>query len=104
MMSSWNFRGFMAMLSKTELKENLSKSIAKVVFNKSDGSTRIMNCTLMANYLPMIIKEEQVAHVPRKQNDEVLAVWDLDNQGWRSFNINSVIEVQYIGEDNAAST
>lgn len=92
------------MLSKTELKENLSKSIAKVVFNKSDGSTRIMNCTLMANYLPMVISEEKVAHVPRKQNDEVLAVWDLDNQGWRSFNINSVIEVQYIGEENAAST
>ena len=85
------------MLSKTELKENLTKSVAKVVFNKSDGTVRMMNCTLMADYLPMVIREEQVAHVPRKQNDEVLAVWDLDNQGWRSFNVNSVIEVEYIG-------
>jgi hypothetical protein len=91
------------MLSKTELKENLAKSVAKVVFNKSDGSIRIMNCTLMADYLPMVIIEEKVAHVPRKQNDEVLAVWDLDNHGWRSFNINSVIEVQYIGVENATS-
>ena len=87
------------MLSKIELKESLSKCVAKVVFNKSDGTVRMMNCTLMADYLPMTISEEKVAHVPRKQNDEVLAVWDLDNKGWRSFNVNSVIEVQYIGVD-----
>ncbi len=87
------------MLSKIELKESLSKCVAKVVFNKSDGTVRMMNCTLMADYLPMAISEEKVAHVPRKQNDEVLAVWDLDNKGWRSFNVNSVIEVQYIGVD-----
>jgi len=89
------------MLSKIELKESLSKCVAKVVFNKSDGTVRMMNCTLMADYLPMAISEEKVAHVPRKQNDEVLAVWDLDNKGWRSFNVNSVIEVQYIGVDRA---
>jgi hypothetical protein len=89
----------MAMLSKIKLKENLSKCVAKVVFKKSDGTVRMMNCTLMADYLPMVISEEKVAHVPRKQNDEVLAVWDLDNKGWRSFNVNSVIEVQYIGVD-----
>jgi hypothetical protein len=84
----------MAMLSKIELKENLSKCIAKVVFNKSDGTVRMMNCTLMADYLPMVISEEQVAHVPRKQNDDVLAVWDLDNSAWRSFRLDSIIEVQ----------
>lgn len=85
------------MLSKAELKENLSKSVAKVVFNKSDGSTRIMNCTLMANFLPERKLDENVCNIPRRENDDVLAVWDLDNEGWRSFNINSVIEVEYIG-------
>lgn len=85
------------MLSKTELKENLSKSVAKVVFNKSDGSTRIMNCTLISEFLPEKKLDESVRHVPRRENDEVLAVWDLDNKGWRSFNVNSVIEVEYIG-------
>ena len=91
------------MLSKTELKENLSKSVAKIVFNKSDGSTRIMNCTLMSNFLPQRKLDENVRHVPRRENDEVVAVWDLDNQGWRSFNVNSIIEVEYIGEEYAAS-
>lgn len=85
------------MLSKAELKENLSKSVAKVVFNKSDGSTRIMNCTLISEFLPQKMLEENARHVPRRENDEVLAVWDLDNEGWRSFNVNSIIEVEYIG-------
>ena len=97
MMNLWNFRGFMAMLSKTELKENLSRSVAKVIFNKSDGSTRIMNCTLISEFLPEKRLDESVRHVPRRENDEVLAVWDIDSNGWRSFNVNSVIEVEYIG-------
>lgn len=85
------------MLSKTELKENLSRSVAKVIFNKSDGSTRIMNCTLISEFLPEKRLDESVRHVPRRENDEVLAVWDIDSNGWRSFNVNSVIEVEYIG-------
>ena len=85
------------MLSKAELKENLSKSVAKVVFNKSDGSTRIMNCTLISEFLPQKKLDENARYVPRRENDEVLAVWDLDNEGWRSFNVNSIIEVEYIG-------
>lgn len=91
------------MLSKTELKEKLSKSVAKVIFNKSDGTVRIMNCTLMSSFLPQQKLDENVRPVPRRENDEVVSVWDLDNQGWRSFNVNSVIEVEYIGEEYAAS-
>jgi hypothetical protein len=85
------------MLSKVELKEHLSKHIAEITFNKVDGSVRKMNCTLMTDYLPHVISEEQVAHVPRVQTDEVLAVWDLDKQGWRSFRIDSITNVNYIG-------
>ena len=28
-----------------------------------------------------------------KQNENVLAVWDIDSEGWRSFRIDSVKEV-----------
>lgn len=87
------------MLSKSELKENLSKSVAEVIFNKSDGTVRIMNCTLMSNFLPQKKLDETTHPIPRRENDEVLAVWDLDNEGWRSFNINSIIEIEYIGEE-----
>ncbi len=89
------------MLNKTELKENLSKFIAAVKFTKVDGTEREMRCTLMPSIVPEIKLEE--AHLPRKQNDEVLAVWDLENEGWRSFRLDSIIDIQYIGVENAAS-
>jgi hypothetical protein len=35
--------------------------------------------------------------LPRAENDEVLAVWDLDNLGWRSFRLDSINTIEYIG-------
>jgi len=87
------------MLNKSELQENLRKCAANITFTKKDGTVRRMYATLMADYLPAVIVEEQAAHVPRVQNDEVLAVWDLDKQSWRSFRLDSINEIQYIGVD-----
>jgi hypothetical protein len=84
------------MIEKEILKENLSKCVAKIVFNKTDGSVREMYCTLMSEHLPQQIVED-VRHLPRKQNDNVLAVWDIDNKGWRSFHIDSITNIEYIG-------
>lgn len=84
------------MIEKELLKENLSKCVARIVFNKTDGSVREMHCTLMSEYLPQQIVED-VRHLPRKQNDNVLAVWDIDNKGWRSFHIDSITNIEYIG-------
>ena len=84
------------MLTKTDLKEHLSKSFAEITFTKSDGSIREMRCTLMSEYLPQKQIEENVRHVPRKENDNVLAVWDLDNQDWRSFRMNAITNINYI--------
>lgn len=85
------------MITKEVLKENLTNCIAKIVFNKADGSVREMLCTLMTDYLPPQNVEESVRHLPRKQNDNVLAVWDIDNKGWRSFHIDSITNIEYIG-------
>ena len=86
------------MIDKSELKNNLTKSVANITFNKTDGTVRHLLCTLMAEYLPEQIPiEENVRHVPRKENDGVLAVWDLDNKGWRSFRLDSITNINYIG-------
>lgn len=86
------------MLNKAELKEHLSRHVAEITFNKVDGSVRKMNCTLMTDYLPeQNAIDENVRHVPRKDNDNTLAVWDMDNKGWRSFRIDSITNVNYIG-------
>lgn len=85
------------MLYKNDLKEHLSKAIAEITFTKTDGSIRKMRCTLMSDYLPQKQVDENVRHVPRRENDGVLAVWDIDNQDWRSFRLDSVTDINYIG-------
>lgn len=91
------------MYDKSYLKEQLSKHIAYVVFIKADGTNREMTCTLMENYIPDQ-KEYNVRHVPRRDNDDVLAVWDIDNKGWRSFRLDSIIEIHYIKEKDYAAS
>lgn len=85
------------MLTKTELKEHLEKCVAEITFTKTDGSVREMRCTLMTDYLPQKQIDENVRHVPRRENDGVLAVWDIDNQDWRSFRLDSIANINYIG-------
>lgn len=87
----------MAMLSKIELKENLSKCVAKITFNKTDGFLREMYCTLMSDYMPKPAPLDESPKIPRKENDNVLAVWDIDNNGWRSFRLDSIVNIEYIG-------
>lgn len=70
---------------KSVLKEN----IANVVFTKADGSERKMRCTLDAGYLPTVEATKSEGST-KKQSTEVVAVWDLDAEGWRSFRIDSV--------------
>ncbi len=91
------------MIDKATLKDRLTKCAAKVVFRKTDGTMREMTCTLMENFVPSN-DEPVIRHLPRAENDKVLAVWDLDNKGWRSFRLDSIDTIEYIGVNtNAAS-
>lgn len=84
-------------MEKNSLKENLSKCFAKITFNKTDGTLREMLCTLMPEYLPVLQHLDESPKIPRKENDNVLAVWDIDSQEWRSFHCDSIINIEYIG-------
>lgn len=80
------------------LKGVLTVQPATITFTKKDGTERVMNCTLCADMLPAVeIKEDKA---PRKQNDSVLSVYDLDAQGWRSFTINAVKRVSFTMSDD----
>lgn len=80
--------------TKESMVESLHKGICKVIFEKVDGSTRIMNCTLK----PSIIAEEtgggfikkEIELTEEAKNTEVIPVWDTDIQDWRSFRVTSV--------------
>jgi hypothetical protein len=79
------------MWTKNELSEQLRNTCLEVSFIKKDGTGRVMNCTLMEKFLPPMMEDTETA---TKDNPDVLAVWDIDNGGWRSFRINSIIDVK----------
>ena len=80
--------------TKESMVESLHKGICNVTFEKVDGTTRIMNCTLKPNILAegngagFIQKEIQLTE--EAKNSEVIPVWDMDAQSWRSFRVSSV--------------
>jgi len=79
------------MWTKQSVAELARENVIRVTFTKSDGTERIMVCSLMDQYLPPIMED---AEVTTKDNPNVLAVMDLQARSWRSFRINSVIKVE----------
>ena len=77
---------------REEIKELLLKNVVAVTFTKANGDTRILNCTLQPTIVPPAVVKE-TSTVARPVNEEILAVWDVDNAGWRSFRIDTVTSV-----------
>jgi len=73
------------------LKSNLKEWIMTVFFEKKDGSLRTMRCTLASQHLPVAEEKES----KRKENLDTISVWDLENNGWRSFRLDKVKSVRY---------
>jgi len=75
-------------MENSKVIELLKEEVVDIEFTKKDGTRRIMTCTLMPEKLPKQIDVEEVA-----LNTESLAVFDLINQGWRSFRWDSLEKV-----------
>jgi hypothetical protein len=72
------------------LKSELFKNIVNVDFIKKDGTQRKLRCTLRPDLLPAQTDLEEAVQ-KKTPNPDVLAVWDLENGGWRSFRYDSII-------------
>ena len=73
------------------LVEQLSNNIAWIEFTKKDGSNRKMKCTLRADLLPK--REVKEDSTPKPINEEIISVFDLEKDAWRSFRVDSVTEL-----------
>ncbi len=82
----------MSEFTKEEIVSVLHKGTATVSFTKVDGSTRIMECTLKADMIPE--QPQKKTDRVKKPNDAVLSVWDLNANGWRSFRIENVFDIE----------
>lgn len=80
------------MITKDELVKLLKEKVVTVKFKKKDDTLRKMICTLSEDYLPEL--EESENKKIKKENSNVLPVWDLEKLAWRSFRVDSVVEYE----------
>lgn len=83
---------FATQKEKDWLKGVLREGIVTVDFVKKDGTARTMKCTLSENQIPV---ENVPKGIGKAQNDEVLAVFDVEANGWRSFRYDSLTKISF---------
>ena len=73
------------------MKEMLQTSQCRVIFTKVNGEERNMVCTLKEGGIPKASKDPITQKKVRDISEEVLAVWDVKAEGWRSFRVANVV-------------
>lgn len=86
-----------ATYDKDAMLKDLREHACEVRFTKVNGEKRIMHCTLQPHLLPQNTDLRHLDEMHRKpENKEAIAVWDLQQHGWRSFRLDSVEYAQII--------
>ena len=86
-------------ISPEALRTMLLENKCIVEFTKVNGETRIMPCTLKAEFIPDPIPAPNFPNPEdppkvKKENPNVMSVWCLDKKEWRSFRIANVISAK----------
>ena len=76
--------------TKSYLLDSLRSDVVVIQFTKTDGTERFMTCTLKED---LIEKYEKKTDREKAVNEDVISVWDVEKNGWRSFRYDSVISV-----------
>ena len=82
--------------NRSNLLEMLHSREVFVKFKKVNGVIRNMRCTLKFDLLPTEVQNHLIANPTDPDepiNESVIAVYDLEAQGWRSFRLDGIIEV-----------
>jgi len=101
-LSESNMKRFKLWLKNVLKQENVS-----VTFTKKDGSERVMRCTTNPTFIMFKDPASVESKSERKVNDDVMPVFDLDANAWRSFRWDSIKNVTFTfnrGDKNGYST
>jgi len=82
-------------LFKKWLKSHLKHGPVTVIFTKKDGTERVMKCT--TNPTVIMFKDPTIleAKKERKVSEDVMPVYDLESDAWKSFRWDSIKTVQF---------
>ena len=72
----------------------LQMDVLTVTFEKKDGCERVMTCTLREDLLPPVVIKEGTEKKVRKVNEDVMAVFDLEANAFRSFRMDSIKNIE----------
>ena len=83
-------------LDKEELRKwligVLKEGEVNLKFEKKDGTVRDMKATLKSD---MVIEYEKKTDKEKVINEEILPVFDIEKQEWRSFRLDSLKEIHF---------
>ena len=80
-------------LTKDEIVEALQAHKCVVKFTKVNGEVREMPCTLREDIVPKY-ERKTTDKEPKEKNQNTLSVWCTDKNAWRSFRVDSVLELK----------
>jgi predicted DNA-binding protein (MmcQ/YjbR family) len=60
----------------------------RITFTKVNGEERVIDCSLQEHIIP------ETSESNRKQNKEILPVFDINKGEWRSFRLDSVTNIE----------
>ncbi len=83
-------------MQKSDIVSALQSNVCDVKFTKVNGEDRLMRCTLKEDLIPEPVASDTEVNRNRKPNESVQVVWDLEKVGWRSFRVDSVIDIQTV--------
>lgn len=83
---------------KTMIRNLAREGFVQVTFTKLDGTQRVMQCTLLPEYLPPSNDAFEITDDDDGDLD-ILAVWDIQKNAWRSFKISNVLVVARLTVD-----
>lgn len=86
--------------TRDELNEIFNKyTLVKIVFNKLDGTERVMRATRNGQHIPMEHWPVYDGVVARHDMQVNVKVFDIDAKGWRTIRPESVLTVESLGEE-----
>jgi hypothetical protein len=74
-------------MNRNEMIEKLKEGQHTVTFTKINGDERIMDCTLKTEFIPEDMRPTDKATT---YSEDVIRVYDVKANGWRSFRFDSV--------------
>lgn len=77
-------------MKREEMMKALREGVCSVKFTKVNGEERLMDCTLLNGMIPENMQPKTEDN--KEPNLEVIRVYDVKAEGWRSFRVENVSE------------